>query len=195
MNVSDLRASISRISESKIGFWIITTSIVGAATTANAYFQTYFSTRQLQTTQIERLELEYEFRLTQYLTAIERLSTSTKESATWKPEYSADDAKQLTRILVGTPAIYKDFPIYSVYPKEYGQSPLAGILAELAVLRPEKASRYRAAINTLASGQLLEMDHSAPYRVAVQVNSTLIHKLAPGAFLFYMDCSPVNPFC
>lgn len=44
--------------ESKFGFWLITTVLVAAATTANAFLQNYFVERQKKASQTEKISLE-----------------------------------------------------------------------------------------------------------------------------------------
>lgn len=180
--------------ESKFGFWLITTVLVAAATTANAFLQNYFVERQKKASQTEKISLEIEFRLSQYMAAIRQMTEGKNNNLKLKPSVTAEDVKAVTQILVGLPARHKDYAIYSVYPQEFGQRPLASLLAELATLKTERATLFREQVASLAGGALYEVNFSDPFSVASLVNRTLIHRAIAGD-LFYTDCPPDAPLC
>lgn len=187
--------SLQKFLESKFGFWLITTALVAATTTANAYLQNYFAERQRSLVLTRKLHLEVEFRLSQYMSAVRKMTVGDAEKMLFRPPNSAEDLKALTHILVGVPDRHNDFAIHSVYPTEFGQRPFASLLAELSALRPERHSLYREQIARLAGGTLFEVDFRNPFAVARLVNESLIQHAQYGDFLFYTDCPANHPLC
>jgi hypothetical protein len=82
--------------ESKFGFWLITTVLVAAATTANAFLQNYFVERQKKASQTEKISLEIEFRLSQYMAAIRQMTEGKNNDLKLKPSVTAEDVKAVT---------------------------------------------------------------------------------------------------
>lgn len=181
--------------ESKFGFWLITTALVAATTTANAYLQNYVAERQRNIGLAKNLQLEVEFRLSQYMSAVRQMTSGQAHEMRFRPPNSAEDLKAVTKILVGVPSQHKGFAIHSVFPTEFGQRPFASLLAELSILQPERYSHYREQIARLAGGTLFEVDFRSPFAVARLVNESLIQHAQYGDFLFYTDCPASSPLC
>ena len=185
--------------ESKFGFWLVTTLLVSTVTISHAYLQNSFSERQRRQTLLERLDLEIEYRLSQFMTGVAQVRGD--KPATLRGGYTAEDVKALTQILVGPPKPHKDIAFFSMFPQEFGARPLTSLLAEAASLRPGRARRYKEQIAYLSGGSLL-LEHGGKARdfldvmkLASEVNRELIFESVSGEFFYYTDCPPTSPLC
>jgi hypothetical protein len=77
--------------ESKFGFWLVTTLLVGAPTLANAFLQSHFAETQRRATLVQKLDLEVEFRLSQYMSSIGRMTTGRGKDMKLRVGIAPDD--------------------------------------------------------------------------------------------------------
>jgi hypothetical protein len=185
-----------KISESKFGFWLVTTVFVGAATTGNAFLQNYFAEQQRQHTLSEHLNLEIEYRLSQFMASLAQMTDH--EQLPWKlrNNYTQEDVKSLTQRLIGLPRSHNDILFFAMYPREFGKRPLASLLAEKASLHPDLANTLKNQLAYVAGGALFDhRDFTDVFTLASDVNHTLFPRNASGDFFYYTDCLAKSPLC
>jgi hypothetical protein len=182
--------------KSKFGFWLITSILTAFATVGFAFFQSYFAARQARLTQSAQLDLEVEYRLSQYMTGLARIQSDLSAKADQRVGYTGEDIKALTETLIGIPKAVKDIPIYSMFPKEFGARPLASLLAEKAWLHPDKAAVFKNQIASV-SGDDFHMSEKFTdvVSLAKHVNRVLFPENAKGEFFYYTDCPSQSPLC
>jgi hypothetical protein len=189
-------AAMRNFLESKFAFWFVTTILVGAATTANAFLQNHFAESQKRHSLSERLDLEVEYRLSQYIVGLARMSRYPEQPHTLRDGYTSDDVKALTQALIGIPKPVKDVLFFSMYPREFGDRPLAALLAEKASLHPDGAKTFKGQIASVSGDTLFEQrDFADVLKLASDVNRILFPGNASGEFFYYTDCPPDGPLC
>ena len=149
--------SVNAFLETKFGFWVVTTILAGAATTLNAFLQTSFTERQRASAQIRKLDLEVEYRISGFMVALSQIANHKAKPWKLKDGYDAADLKVLTQALVGSPKSVKDLIFLSMYPKDFGDRPLASLMAELqSELKSPDALNQQLAY--VSGGKLFEGD-------------------------------------
>lgn len=185
--------------KSKFGFWLVTTVLVGTATTLNAFLQTYFTERQRSSTQVHKLDLEIQYRISQYMVALSKITNQKSEPWALKQPYNGDHVKLLTQSLVGQPKPVADLLYFSMYPKDFADRPLASLMAELeSELKTPGA--FREQITYVSGGKLFEGDKfdgrefENVAAIASSVNQYVLHERWRSSF-YYLDCPATSPLC
>ena len=192
-------AKVNAFLETKVGFWIVTSILAGAATTLNAYLQTNFAERQRSALLVQKLDLEIAYRLSEFMVAMSQMTDQSAKPWKLKPTYTPEDVKAVTQSLVGPPKSIKDLILLSMYPKDFGERPLASLMAELeAELKTPGA--FKDQLTYVSGGRLFEGDDwkgrsfGDTLSLASSVNRNLFQKRWRNSF-YYMDCSADSPLC
>ncbi|MFO1302995.1 MAG: hypothetical protein U1F54_04640 [Burkholderiales bacterium] len=179
---------------------MITSILAGAATIASAYLHAYFTEREQSGRQVRKLDLEIEFRIQEFMVALNAMTDQKVSPWKIKSPYTPDDVRLITRSLVGPPTPHKDLMIWSMYPKDFGDRPLASLIAELgAEVGDEKLLEnelvYVSGGKLFAGDNWEGRDFSDVYGVATSVSKHILHSRWRKNGFYYLDCPANSPLC
>lgn len=177
---------------SSLGLWLLSAVGLTGLTSAYTAIEGRVTAAQAQAQQVARLDLEIEWRLSQFLSQLRDLSAPDSRSPVrLAPDHSMDEVRAAWANLVSCPDTTCSAARSSGVHPEMERRNLLSLLVELQKLSPEGRETIRRAAVAIATGEVVGNDLES----TIQSFHRLLliprwRTVAP-----YVDCQADEPFC